>query len=75
MNYDTLVMASKLAALGIFLPLYVGFLVYAYWGPNREKLQAYATNLGDLEYVASVKAGLRYAGAPRQYGLRLTRSF
>lgn len=39
------------------------------------RLQAYATNLGDLEYIASVKAGLRYAGAPRQYGLRLTRSF
>lgn len=39
------------------------------------KLQAYATNLGDLEYIASVKAGLRYAGAPRQYGVRLTRSF
>lgn len=39
------------------------------------KLQTYATNLGDLEYIASVKAGLRYAGAPRQYGVRLTRSF
>ncbi len=39
------------------------------------KLQAYSTNLGDLEYVASVKAGMRYAGAPRQYGVRLTRSF
>ena len=39
------------------------------------KLQAYSTNLGDLEYVASVKAGLRYAGAPRQYGLRLTKNF
>ena len=39
------------------------------------RLQAYSTNLGDLEYVASVKAGQRYAGAPRQYGLRLTRNF
>lgn len=39
------------------------------------KLQAYSTNLGDLDYVASVKAGLRYAGPPRQYGLRLTRNF
>ncbi|CAN5200041.1 TonB-dependent receptor [soil metagenome] len=38
-------------------------------------LQAYSTNLGDLEYVASVKTGQRYAGAPRQYGLRLTRNF
>ena len=39
------------------------------------KLQAYATNLGDLEYIASVKSGLRYAGAPRQYGVRLTKNF
>ena len=39
------------------------------------KLQAYSTNLGDLEYIASVKTGQRYAGAPRQYGVRLTRNF
>ena len=39
------------------------------------RLQAYSTNLGDLEYVASVKAGQRYAGAPRQYGVRLTKNF
>lgn len=39
------------------------------------RLQAYSTNLGDLDYVASIKAGLRYAGAPRQYGLRLTKTF
>ena len=39
------------------------------------RLQAYSTNLTDLEYVASIKAGLRYAGAPRQYGLRLTKNF
>ena len=39
------------------------------------RLQAYSTNLGDLEYVASVKAGMRYAGPPRQYGVRLTRTF
>ncbi|QTC89911.1 TonB-dependent receptor [Brevundimonas goettingensis] len=39
------------------------------------RLQAYSTNLGDLEYIASIKAGLRYAGAPRQYGVRLTKNF
>ncbi|WP_428152045.1 TonB-dependent receptor [Brevundimonas sp.] len=39
------------------------------------QLQAYSTNLGDLDYIASVKAGQRYAGASRQYGLRLTRNF
>ena len=37
--------------------------------------QAYGSNLGDLEYIASVKNGLRYAGAPRQYGIRVTRNF
>lgn len=39
------------------------------------QLQAYATNLTDQEYIASIKSGLRYAGPPRQYGVRLTRSF
>ncbi|WGM31857.1 TonB-dependent receptor [Brevundimonas sp. NIBR11] len=39
------------------------------------RVQAYSTNLTDEEYVGSVKAGLRYAGPPRQYGIRLTRSF
>lgn len=39
------------------------------------RLQAFSTNLTDEEYVASVKSGQRYAGAPRQYGVRLTRNF
>lgn len=39
------------------------------------RLQAYSTNLNDLEYIASVKTGQRYAGAPRQYGIRLTKTF
>ncbi len=39
------------------------------------KVQAYSTNLGDLEYIASVKTGQRYAGAPRQFGVRLTKNF
>ncbi len=39
------------------------------------RLQAYSTNLSDLEYIASVKTGQRYAGAPRQYGIRLTKTF
>jgi iron complex outermembrane receptor protein len=38
-------------------------------------LQAYSTNLGDFEYIASVKSGQRYAGPPRQYGVRLTKNF
>jgi iron complex outermembrane receptor protein len=38
-------------------------------------LQAYSTNLGDLEYISSVKSGQRYAAPPRQYGIRLTKNF
>lgn len=39
------------------------------------RVQAYSTNLTDEEYVGSIKGGLRYAGPPRQYGIRLTRNF
>ena len=39
------------------------------------RLQAYGTNLGDQEYVGAVKGGQRYAGPPRQYGVRLTKNF
>ena len=35
----------------------------------------YGTNLADQHYVAALRAGLRYAGAPRQYGIRLMRTF
>ncbi|MFC7378366.1 TonB-dependent receptor [Brevundimonas sp. GCM10030266] len=37
--------------------------------------QAYGTNLTDEEYIGAVKSGQRYAGPPRQYGVRLTRTF
>ena len=39
------------------------------------RIQAYGTNLGDLEYVGAIKGGQRYAGPPRQYGVRLTKNF
>jgi iron complex outermembrane receptor protein len=38
-------------------------------------LTAYSTNLTDSEYIAAVNSGLRYAGPPRQYGIRLRKSF
>jgi len=38
-------------------------------------LTAYSTNLADSEYIAAVNGGLRYAGPPRQYGIRLRKSF
>jgi hypothetical protein len=39
------------------------------------EVAAYVTNLGDLHYVAAANVGLFYAGAPRQFGVRLKRSF
>ena len=35
----------------------------------------YSTNLSDEHYVAAKLSGLRVAGPPRQFGLRVTRSF
>jgi len=35
----------------------------------------YGTNLSDDHYIAAVGSRLRYAGAPRQYGLRITQFF
>lgn len=36
---------------------------------------AWATNLTDERYVGAINSGLRFAGPPRQYGIRLFRSF
>jgi len=35
----------------------------------------YATNLTNQHYISAITSGLRYAGAPRQYGLRITKFF
>lgn len=42
---------------------------------NDWSVQAYSTNLFDEHYIASIKAGQRYAAPPRQFGLRVTRTF
>jgi iron complex outermembrane receptor protein len=39
------------------------------------RLIAYGSNLLDQTYISAVNGGLRYAGAPRQYGLRLSKTF
>jgi iron complex outermembrane receptor protein len=40
------------------------------------RLTAYATNLTDLHYVSSLSLGnLANAGPPRQYGVRVSKSF
>jgi iron complex outermembrane receptor protein len=35
----------------------------------------YGTNVTNLQYVSQNNSGLRFPGAPRQYGIRLTKSF
>lgn len=35
----------------------------------------YATNLSDQHYVAAINSGLRFAGPPRQFGIRLMKVF
>ena len=38
-------------------------------------LTAYGTNLNDQHYISGVSSGLRFAGAPRQYGVRVMKTF
>ncbi|WP_448140470.1 TonB-dependent receptor [Sphingopyxis fribergensis] len=38
-------------------------------------IAAYGTNLTDQHYVAAINGARRLAGAPRQYGLRVSRNF
>jgi iron complex outermembrane receptor protein len=38
-------------------------------------IAAYGTNLTDQHYVAAINGARRLAGAPRQYGLRVSRTF
>jgi iron complex outermembrane receptor protein len=35
----------------------------------------YGTNVTDQHYVAALNSGLRFAGLPRQYGIRFATSF
>ncbi len=35
----------------------------------------YATNLTDQHYIGAINSGLRFAGPPRQFGVRVTKTF
>ncbi len=35
----------------------------------------YGTNLTDQHYVGAINSGLRFAGPPRQFGVRLLKAF
>ena len=39
------------------------------------RLTGYSTNVNDLHYVSQNNSGLRFPGAPRQYGVRLEKTF
>ncbi len=45
------------------------------WKRGDYLFTLYGTNLNDQHYVAAINSGLRFAGAPRQYGLRIVRWF
>ena len=45
------------------------------WANGDFLATLYSTNLTDDHYIAAIGSGLRYAGAPRQYGLRITEFF
>jgi iron complex outermembrane recepter protein len=45
------------------------------WKHGEWVLTAYGTNLTDSHYVAAMNSNLNYAGAPRQYGIRLLKLF
>ena len=38
---ETLIMSSKVVSLFIFFPIFLGAVVYAYWGPNKAAMEAY----------------------------------
>lgn len=39
---ESLLVMSKIVAMCIFFPVYLGFVVYAFWRPNREKFDQYS---------------------------------
>lgn len=45
------------------------------WQTVGYSVQLYGTNLTDQHYVAAMNSLLRFAGTPRQYGLRFTKWF
>jgi iron complex outermembrane receptor protein len=45
------------------------------WEHGEWTGSVFATNLTNSKYLASIGSGLRYAGAPRQYGVRITKFF
>jgi iron complex outermembrane receptor protein len=45
------------------------------WTHDSWVTTLYCNNLTDQHYVGAINSGLRFAGPPRQYGLRVNKSF
>ncbi len=45
------------------------------WRHGDTIVTLWATNLTDQHYVAAINSGLRFAGPPRQFGVRVFRAF
>lgn len=45
------------------------------WNFNDIGVTLYGTNLTDQHYVAAINSGLRFAGQPRQFGIRVMKAF
>lgn len=45
------------------------------WNYNDLNVTLWGTNITDQHYVAAINSGLRFAGMPRQFGIRVTKAF
>jgi cytochrome c oxidase cbb3-type subunit 4 len=41
-SHDELIVATKIIALLMFMPIFVGVTVWAYWPANKAKFEQYA---------------------------------
>jgi iron complex outermembrane receptor protein len=74
-SYTSSQWATPYQDLGDFLPsrnLVNATLAYVY---DPYKVTFYATNAFDAHYIIATNIGLRYAGNPGQYGIRVERRF
>jgi iron complex outermembrane receptor protein len=45
------------------------------WTHGSYVTTLFGTNITDQHYVGAINSGLRFAGAPRQFGVRVAKSF
>ena len=45
------------------------------WVHGSWSVTAYATNLNNQHYVGALNSGLNFAGPPRQYGVKVLKTF